>query len=268
VGAGRRPGESAGMSAAGAGAGADGLDLSLVLPTYNERDNLAELLPILARVLRGRRYEIVVVDDDSPDGTADVARAFAERGLPVRLVSRPRRDGIGAALRAGYAVCRGAVIASMDADLSFDPHDLARLLAALDAGADLVVGTRHAVGGSYDAPTPKTRLKWVLSAGGNRLLRAVTGIPLTDYSGNFRAFRREVWDAIRTEENTNALLFEVIIEAYARGFRIAEIPVAFRERRFGVSKLHISREVPRFLRRFWLLVLRHRDVIRRRRGSS
>jgi len=161
---------------------------------------------------------------------------------------------------------RGRVIASMDADLSFDARDLPRLLARLDAGADLVVGARHAAGGSYDAPTLKTRTKRLLSAAGNRVLRAVTGIPLTDYSGNFRVFRREVWDAMETAENTNALLFEVILEAYLHCFTVAEVPVAFRERRFGVSKLHISREAPRFMRRFWRLVRRHREDIRRRRA--
>jgi glycosyltransferase involved in cell wall biosynthesis len=241
-------------------------DVSLVLPTYNERDNVEQLLPVVLDVLAARPHEVIVVDDGSPDGTADAVRDFIAQGLPVRLVSRPRREGIGAALRAGYAACRGRVIASMDADQSFDPHDLPRLLARLDAGADLVVGTRHALGGSYDAPTLKTRTKRLLSGAGNRLLRSVTGIPLTDYSGNFRVFRREVWDAIETAESTNALLFEVILEAYVKGFVVAEIPVAFRERRFGVSKLHISREAPRFLRRFWRLVRRHRDDIRRRRA--
>jgi dolichol-phosphate mannosyltransferase len=237
-----------------------------VLPTYNERDNVLELLPLVFDVLAGRTHEVIVVDDGSPDGTADAVRDFVARGLPVRLVSRAQKEGIGAALRAGYAECRGRVIASMDADQSFDPRDLPRLLARLEAGADLVVGTRHAVGGSYDAPTLKTRTKRLLSGVGNRVLRAVTGIPLTDYSGNLRVFRREVWDTIETAENTNALLFEVILHAYVAGFTVAEIPVAFRERRYGVSKLHISREAPRFLRRFWRLVRRHRAVIRLRRA--
>lgn len=244
-------------------------DVSLVIPTYNERENIEHLLPQACAVLAGRHFEILVVDDQSPDGTGDAVRAFAAGGQPVQLVSKARKEGIGAALRVGYSQSRGRIILSTDADLSFDPADLPRLLAALAGGADLVVGTRHGRGGGYESPTLETRIKWCLSAGGNWLLRTVTGIPLTDFSGNFRGIRRDVWDAIETAENTNTLLFEMILKTYVQGYRVAEVPVVFRDRRFGVSKLQMSREAPRFLRRFWRFIWQHRrELWRRRRGGA
>lgn len=239
-------------------------DVSLVLPTYNERENVEALLPLACAALAGVRHEVVVVDDRSPDGTADVVRAFAARGMPVRLVSKATKEGIGAALRVGYCESRGRVLLSMDADLSFDPADLPRLLARIEEGADLVVGTRHGAGGGYERPTPETRVKYLFSSGGNLVLRVATGIPLTDFSGNFRAIRRDVWQSIETAENTNALLFEMILKTWVKGFVVAEIPVAFRDRLHGVSKLQISREAPRFFRRFWRLLRLHRDELRRR----
>ena len=243
-------------------------DVSLVIPTYDERENIEQLLPQACAVLDGRRYEILVIDDQSPDGTGDAVRAAAARGLPVQLVSKARKEGIGAALRVGYGRSRGNVILSMDADLSFDPADLPRLLGEIERGAHLVVGTRHGRGGGYESPTLQTRVKWCLSAGGNWALRTVTGIPLTDFSGNFRAIRRDVWESIETEENTNILLFEMILKAYVRGFSVAEVSVTFRDRRFGVSKLQMSREAPRFLRRFWRFIWQHRRALRRRRRGG
>lgn len=246
--------------------GADAPDVSLVIPTYNERENIEPLLTQACAVLGDRRYEVLVVDDQSPDGTGEAVLAMAARGYPVRLIPKARKEGIGAALRVGYGESRGRLILSSDADLSFDPADLPRLLAVLEGGAaDLVVGSRHGPGGGYEFPTLETRTKYALSAGGNWLLRSVTGIPLTDFSGNFRGIRRDVWDAIETTENTNTLLFEMILKTYVKGFRLAEVPVIFRDRRFGVSKLQMSREAPRFLRRFWRFIWEHRHELRRRR---
>lgn len=247
----------------------DAPQLSLVLPTYEERENIERLLPAVATVLTGLTYEIVVVDDRSPDGTGEAVLRFAGRGYPARLVSKERKEGIGAALRVGYTESRGAVILSMDADLSFEPTDLLRLYDRIQQGADLVVGTRHSAASAYDAPTRAVRIKRMVSAGGNRLLGALSGIPLTDFSGNFRAMRRDVWQAIDTTENTNTLLFEMILKAYIKGFVVAEVPVRFADRRYGASKLQLSREAPKFLRRFSHYVWQYRrELGRRRRGRG
>jgi len=236
-----------------------------VLPTYEERENIERLLPEVATVLTGLSYEIVVVDDRSPDGTGDAVLRFRAQGYPARLVSKERKEGIGAALRVGYCESRGAVILSMDADLSFKAADLLRLYARIQQGADLVIGTRHSAASTYEAPTRAIRVKRFVSAAGNRVLCRLSGIPLTDFSGNFRAIRREVWRAIETTENTNTLLFEMILKAYVKGFKVAEVPVTFADRRYGTSKLQLSREAPKFLRRFSHHLWHHRHDLRRRR---
>lgn len=239
-------------------------ELSLVVPTYNERENIVRLVPAVADALRGISYEIVVVDDRSPDGTGELVRALGDAGYPVRLVTKERKEGIGAALRIGYTKSWGRIIASMDADLSFDPADLLPLLARVREGYGLVLGSRHIAGSTYEAPTLQIRIKRFVSRTGNRIVRAVTGIPLGDFSANFRAMRRDLWHAIATTENTNVLLFEMILLAYVHGWAVTEVPVAFRDRRFGHSKLRLSREIPRFVRAFLRHVWYHRAALWRR----
>lgn len=239
--------------------------LSLVLPTYNERENLRLLLPRIAAALAGLAYEVVVVDDRSPDGTGEEVIALQQAGYPVRLVTPPRREGIGAALRLGYQESQGTIIASMDADLSFDPKDLRALLQELEKGAALAVGTRHTRAGSYAASTLRVRVKRLVSVVGNRILAALTGIPLTDFTGNFRALRSDVWRALETTETTNTLLFEMILRAYLRGFTVAETPVSFHDRRYGTSKLRLSLEAPKFLRKLARYVWQYRRELRARR---
>jgi len=243
----------------------DALQISLVIPTYDERENIEHLIPQVAAALAGLSYEIIVVDDRSPDGTGAVVLRYRDEGYPARLVTKERKEGIGAALRLGYFESRGAVILSTDADLSFDPADLPRLYARIQQGADLVVGTRHGGTGAYEAATREVRVKRFVSGAGNFILRTVTGIPLTDFSGNFRAMRRDVWHAIETTEDTNTLLFEMILKAYVKGFVLAEVPVVFRDRRYGASKLRLFREAPKFLRRFSRYVWQYRHELARRR---
>ncbi|TSC72482.1 MAG: glycosyl transferase family protein [Parcubacteria group bacterium Gr01-1014_38] len=244
------------------------LELSLVIPTYNERENIARLVPAVADALHGLSYEIVIVDDRSPDGTGALAQALCDAGYPVRLVTKERKEGIGAALRVGYDESRGKVIASMDADLSFDPWDLLRLYARIREGYHLVVGSRHIAGSVYEASNRQIWIKRFVSRLGNRIVRTITGIPIGDFSANFRFMRRETWHAIATTEKTNALLFEMILLAYVRGYAVSEVPVAFHDRRFGGSKLRLTREIPKFLRAFARHVWRHHAALRDRRGMS
>lgn len=240
-------------------------ELSVIIPTYNERENIQRLLPRLAAALADVSYEVVVVDDCSPDGTGDAVGDLARAGHPARLISKPVKEGIGAALRVGYHAGRGRLLASLDADLSFDPADLRRLMTRVAGGADVVVGSRHVAGSAYEAPTLRVRFKRFTSRTTNALLRRLTGIPISDFTANMRVLRREAWTTIETQEKTNLLLFEMILKAYVRGFIIAEAPVAFRNRRFGESKLRLAREAPKFLRMVALVLARYRgDLVRRR----
>jgi dolichol-phosphate mannosyltransferase len=223
----------------------------LVLPTYNEADNIEaivaatlERLPALRRVL--------VVDDSSPDGTGEIAAGLAAADDDVEVLHRPRKQGLGPAYVAGYrrALAGGAgLVAQMDADFSHDPADLPRLLAAAES-ADLVLGSRYVDHGSVADWGPLRRL---ISRGGSAYARAVLGIKVADLTGGFKVFRRSVLEAIELETIPSlgyAFQIETTYRAVRAGFRVVEVPIVFRDRRVGESKmtgsivLEAARRVP------------------------
>lgn len=247
------------------------LGVSIIIPTYNERDNIAPLAREIHAALGGRKHEILVVDDDSPDGTGQVVRELTKEIPALRLLPKERREGIGAALRHGYDQARCDVLLSMDADHSFAPEDIPRLLRLIEDGCDLVLGSRHMPGGAYEASTPGVLLKRLVSALGNRVVRWVTGLKVRDFSANFRAIRRAVWEEIRAEDNSNSLLLEMILKTAYSGHRIEEVPVRFRDRRHGSSKLNLAVEVPKFLPKLVYFTLKFRlfgSLPLARRGAS
>jgi glycosyltransferase involved in cell wall biosynthesis len=212
-------------------------DLSLVVPAYNERENLeplfAELRAALAGV--GRSFEIVAVDDGSRDGSGEWIAAEAARDprvVPVRLAEN---QGQSAALAAGFRAARGAVIVTLDADLQNDPADLPRLLAALD-GADVVSGIRQ----SRQDP-------WVRRASSrlaNAVRRAVIGDAVTDIGCSFKAYRREALEGIPLFVGAHRFLPALCA---FRGGRLVEVPVHHRARRYGRSKYGIGNRLGRGL---------------------
>ena len=224
--------------------------VSVVIPTYNERENVRLLLPLVHEALHGHPHEILVVDDFSPDGTGAVVEETAWNIPEVRLLRKPVREGIGAALRYGYDRAACDVILSIDADLSFAPADIPLLLAQIDNGYDLVLGSRHCRGGRYETPSLVVCFKYAVSTCGNAVVRALCGLPVRDYSANFRAIRAPIWRNIQTRENTNSLLLEMILKVAHSGGRIQEVPVSFVDRRHGRSKLNLWAEVPKFLVKF------------------
>lgn len=239
----------------------ENVELSIVVPTYNERENIQPLIEALAIVFPKVVYEIVVVDDRSPDKTGEFAEQMALSGHPVHVVYKDKKEGIGAALRVGYDASKGWLIASMDADLSFRPEDLKLLYERILSGADLVVGSRHAPGSFYETPNSAIRKKYMISCFGNWFLRFTTKIPLHDFSANFRIIRREVWKAISTMENRNFLLFEMILKTWACGYRVEEIPVSFFDRRLGQSKLNLLSEIPKFFFKLVIYLIRYAGVL-------
>jgi dolichol-phosphate mannosyltransferase len=127
---------------------------------------------------------------------------------------------------------------------------MVRLHRKIQEGYDLVTGFRHGDEATYEKRAWGTRVKYLVSRVGNLVVRATSGIPVRDFSANFRVIRRDKWVELQTRENTNALLVEMIVKARRKGFRMAEIPIAFYERRFGTSKLNLWREAPKFLVKF------------------
>jgi dolichol-phosphate mannosyltransferase len=213
----------------------------LVLPTYNEAENLEPLvaaalanLPDSARVL--------VVDDNSPDGTGEIADRLAAGEPRIEVLHRTRKEGLGPAYVAGFrhALAAGAGrILEMDSDFSHDPADLPRLLAATEE-ADLAIGSRYVSGGGVEN---WSRLRQAISRGGSTYARAVLGLPIRDLTGGFKCFRREVLETIDLDaigSRGYAFQVEMTYRAIQLGFTVEEVPITFRERRAGASKMSRS----------------------------
>lgn len=235
------------------------LALSIVLPTYNERENVRLFIPELARQFRDVAHEIIVVDDSSTDGTAEAIRSLQKRFAGIRLIERPGKLGVGSALRDGYNAARGAVILSSDADLAFDPADLRKLYQAIRGGYGLAVGSRHSASSGRSIPTWRGRGRYLVSRMGNRFLRSVFRVPLDDFSMNCRAIRRDLWATLDTRENSNFFFYEMIILAKRASARIIGIPVAFTDRRYGTSKVNLLVEIPKACYQLIRFLLRRRS---------
>jgi dolichol-phosphate mannosyltransferase len=211
----------------------------LVLPTYNEAANVEAVVDAaLANLPPDGR--VLVVDDGSPDGTGDIAdRLAAERAGRVEVLHRPVKDGLGPAYIAGFrhALAGGAgFVLEMDADFSHDPADLPRLLAAM-SGADLAIGSRYVPGGGVENWPPIRRF---LSRGGSGYARRVLGLGIRDLTGGYKCFRREVLEAIdldAIDSRGYAFQVELTYRVAQCGFRVVEVPIVFRDRRDGVSKM-------------------------------
>jgi dolichol-phosphate mannosyltransferase len=215
-------------------------DTLIVIPTYNERENLRELLGGIRQ--HAPDVSVLFVDDGSPDGTSEEAEALGRDFGAVEVLQRGQRLGIGSAYRDGFA--RGLAagyrrLISMDADLSHQACYVPELLAACER-ADVVVGSRYLRGVSVVNWSLK---RLVLSIVANRYARAITGLPVRDCTSGFQCFRREVLEAIDIERlrlDGYAFLVEIKYKAHRLGFRLGEIPIVFIDRRAGSSKLGLS----------------------------
>jgi dolichol-phosphate mannosyltransferase len=210
----------------------------VIIPTYNERDNIARLIDqVLAR---DGRLDVLVVDDGSPDGTGAIVDALKATNPRVDVIHRDRKLGLGTAYIAGFkwALARQyAFVFEMDADFSHDPAHLPQFLEAV-AGADLVLGSRYRNGRVTVVNWPMARL--LLSYAANIYARVVTGLQLFDSTGGFKCFRREVLEALELDavrSSGYAFQIEMNFRAWKKGFRIVEIPIVFVDRTEGESKM-------------------------------
>jgi dolichol-phosphate mannosyltransferase len=211
----------------------------VIVPTYNERENIARLIDTV--LAQDRRIEMLIVDDGSPDGTAEIVEGMIARNPGrVHIHRRPRKMGLGTAYLAGFriAIERGYdVVFEMDADFSHDPAHLPQFLHAIE-GADIVLGSRYREGKVTIVNWPISRL--LLSYYANVYARVVTGLPVWDATGGFKCFRRKVLEAIdlnAVKSNGYAFQIEMSFRAWKRGFKIVEIPIVFVDRTEGASKM-------------------------------
>jgi dolichol-phosphate mannosyltransferase len=213
----------------------------LILPTYNEAQNLeamvAEALPRMSEA--GVDPTVLVVDDTSPDGTGAIADRLAAADPAVRVLHRTRKDGLGRAYLAGFAAALegGAdLILQMDCDFSHDPADLPRLIAAAGA-AHVVLGSRYVPGGGVENWAARRRIQ---SRGGCLYARLILGVPVQDLTGGFKCWRRqalETLDLDGVDAHGYAFQIEMTYRAIKAGLTVAEVPIVFRERREGQSKM-------------------------------
>ena len=218
--------------------------VSVVLSTYNERENLAKLVPIIEKVFakNGIKGEIVVVDDNSPDGTSELAKQLGREYGNVRLLWRPAKLGPGSAHADGYRFAAGDIIVGMDTDFSHSPYDIPRFVAKIREGFDVVVGCRYVKGGQYEVKSFQTLKKSVASRLGNILIGVLSGVPVHDFTTALRGIRRDVVQNIRTDSKGNSFFMEFIVKSYRKGYRMTELPIVFRDRVAGKSKLSLGKQ--------------------------
>jgi dolichol-phosphate mannosyltransferase len=209
----------------------------IVIPTYNERENIAELTTTITAL--NAEFVVLVVDDNSPDGTGSLIRALGKRNPRIRILSRPSKQGLGSAYIAGFrfALQNGfARVVTMDADFSHDPAALGSIVkAALES--DVVIGSRYVVGGHI------THWSWFrrqLSSTANQLARRILGQGIRDWTSGYRCYRREALAKLPFEDiraNGYSFLIEVLASCVKLGCRVKEVPITFADRRGGQSKL-------------------------------
>jgi glycosyltransferase involved in cell wall biosynthesis len=235
------------------------LALSVVLPAYKECDNLAVLIPQIEEEFKDTIFEIIVVDDNSKDGTRELLAELEAKYHNIVLVERAGLLGLGGALRDGYNKAQGEYILSSDSDMSFYPPDMRALFNKIRTGFDMVLGY-------YDAYVPTEEEKKergamdglvtvLISKTCNAIIRTLSGIPLKNYNTNFRIIKRSVWQSITTKENRQFFLFETIIRAKQKKAKITEMHVTFHARKFGESKLNFMGQAPAYFMKLLKYVL-------------
>ena len=206
------------------------------LPTYNELENLEPML----RALGDKDVRVLVIDDSSPDGTGELADRLAQELDYVSVLHRETKEGLGPAYLAGFrrALSDGAeLVLEMDCDFSHDPNDVPRLLAAVEGGADLALGSRYVPGGGV---RNWGLVRRVISAGGSLYARVLLGVKVQDLTGGFKCYRRRVLEAIdldAIETKGYAFQIETTYRVLRAGFKVVEVPITFADREVGGSKM-------------------------------
>ena len=207
--------------------------LSVILPTYNERENVSVLVPRLLDILRDVPCEVIVVDDGSPDGTAGTVREMGASDARVRLVERSGKAGLASAVFAGAAEARGRLVAVMDADLSHDPDLLPEMLARAEDGCDVVIGSRYVRGGSFaNQPLARRLISRVLNTG----VRVMLMLPQHDVLTGYALCRRDLLTQMPTRYSSRGFKWLLELLTVYGGLQVDESPIVFQNRYAGVSK--------------------------------
>jgi dolichol-phosphate mannosyltransferase len=212
----------------------------IVIPTYNEREILPDIVPAVRAAVPSAT--VLIVDDNSPDGTGALADQLAARDSQVEVMHRSAKEGLGAAYLAAYKQALGSPrgwqrIVQMDADFSHDPHDVPRLLRALDEGADVAIGSRYTAGGGTEGWGVGRK---IISRGGGLYARLILGVGIKDLTAGFKAWRADTLRALdlgAVSAHGYGFQIEMTYRAICGGFRTVEVPINFVDRRIGQSKM-------------------------------
>ena len=227
---------------------------SIILPCYNERENITILVPRIIEGFQGERIELIFVDDGSTDGTLELLEDFRRTYSFISVIKRQKLMGLGSALKAGFDAAQGNYFISFDCDLPIPIEDAKKVAEALKTDRyDLVLGSRYLSGSFYEAPNSVIFKKKIVSKCANLFFKISNFINLTDFTFNCRGMKRGAWPRIRPERNNNFLLFEMVWRASRRRRAITEVPVRFYDRRLGTSKLNVGNEARKYLLQFFAL---------------
>ncbi len=210
---------------------------SVIIPTFNESENIGKLLIDLDQGLENSwiKHEIIVVDDDSPDGTANIVSGLSYADPHIKLISRKEKKGIGSAISDGFMSSKGSIIVTMDADFSHPPNSVITLIEAMKK-VDVAVGSRYINGGKMNGPLTRRVLSRIL----NSVLVLILGLNVHDCTGGFIALRREVFNSInKITGKSGDFSFEIIYKAKKAGFKIIEFPFIYNWRTKGKTKTNV-----------------------------
>ena len=220
--------------------------VSIVVPVFNEQENLPRLLDTVSHALANShlRYEVLIVNDNSTDGTGKLAEKLSAEDRRIRVIHRSSGPAFGEALKTGFSSARGSVIIPLMGDLSDDPADIPNLLSALWKGYDVAIGSRFIPGSSVEG-YPKLRM--LANRCFNLFAAAIFNLQIKDLTNALKAYRRGVLDSMKIESNGFEINAEIPLKAHLLGFTMIEVPVSWRGRKKGVSKLRLRLVGPKYV---------------------
>ena len=232
-------------------------ELSVVLATYNEEENIGIIIDKLQEHIQGIDTEIIVVDDNSPDKTAFVAEEANKKYGNVRVIVRKDERGLATALLRGFDESNGKYILTMDADLAHDPKHVPYMISLLrNKEADFVIGSRYVKGSKViGKPFSKAFASWV----GQFAALVWLGLKVKDTSNNFRMFPKAIYEEVKPAlhpDGNNVMLMEFIYRVSNKGYKISEFPTIYQERIHGTTKLKLGKEITRFVKNIWRMRFR------------
>ena len=220
--------------------------ISIIIPTYNERENIKKLIPNVEKVLLRENIngEIIIIDDNSPDGTGKLADALNKKYKNIKAIHRNKKEGVGSARHLGFSLASKPIIISMEGDNTHNPEYIPKFLQEMEKGADLVIGSRYLKGSKIINWPLKRR---IISKVANFISRFFAGTQITDVTNGYRAFTKKLFNRLKIDSSGYPYNMEFACEAYSKGFKISEIPIVFIDREKGTSKLHVTKEAASFI---------------------